>query len=129
MRFRFDEVYKAYGGTEVLRGVTFQINPGERVGLVGRNGAGKTTIFRLATRQEEADRGEVVLLKGLRIGVLEQQPTFEGHSSARNEALNVFTALRGMEDAMTRLEHTMSETSGEALHQAIHGDSDSAHAY
>jgi ATP-binding cassette subfamily F protein 3 len=129
MLLRFDEVFKSYGATDVLRGITFQINPRERVGLVGRNGAGKTTIFRLATSQEEADRGEVVLLKGLRIGVLEQQPTFEGHSSARNEALNVFTALRGMEDAMTRLEHTMSETSGEALDEAMHAYSDLRHAY
>jgi ATP-binding cassette, subfamily F, member 3 len=129
MLLRFDEVFKSYGATDVLRGITFQINPRERVGLVGRNGAGKTTIFRLATRQEEADRGEVVLLKGLRIGVLEQQPTFEGHSSARSEALNVFTQLRGMEDAMTRLEHTMAETSGEALDEAMHAYSDLRHAY
>src|SRR5215471_7651274 len=120
MLLRFDEVFKSYGATEVLRGVTFQINPGERVGLVGRNGAGKTTIFRLATRQEDADNGEVILLKGLRIGVLEQQPTFEAHTSARSEALSVFTELRGMEEAMTRLEHTMSEASGEALNEAMH---------
>jgi len=129
MLLRFDEVFKSYGATEVLRGVTFQINPGERVGLVGRNGAGKTTIFRLATRQEDADNGEVILLKGLRIGVLEQQPTFEAHTSARSEALSVFTELRGMEEAMTRLEHTMSEASGEALNEAMHEYSDLRHAY
>ena len=129
MLLRFDEVSKSYGATDVLRGITFQINPRERVGLVGRNGAGKTTIFRLVTRQEESDSGEVVLLKGLRMGVLEQQPTFEGHSSARNEALDVFTELRVMEDAMTRLEHTMSETSGAALDEAMHEYSDLRHAY
>src|SRR6185436_18684938 len=97
MLFRFDEVYKGYGATEVLRGVTFQINPRERVGLVGRNGAGKTTLFRLLTKQEETDRGEVILLRGLRIGLLEQQPTFEGELTVRDEALNVFTEIRGME--------------------------------
>ena len=66
MLFRLDEVYKSYAATEVLRAVTFQVNPRERVGLVGRNGAGKTTIFRLVTGQEETDRGEVILLRGLR---------------------------------------------------------------
>src|SRR5262249_32611058 len=76
MLFRFEDVHKSYGAQEVLRGITFQINPGEHVGLVGRNGAGKTTLFRLLTGKEEADRGEVVLLRGLRIGLLEQQPTF-----------------------------------------------------
>src|SRR5262249_22922012 len=115
--------------TEVLRGVTFQVNPRERVGLVGRNGAGKTTIFRLVTGHEEADRGEVILLKGLRIGVLEQQPTFDGPLSARNAALSVFAELRDMEEAMTRLEHTMSEAAGEALEQAMHSYSDLRHAY
>ena len=129
MLLRFEEVSKSYAATEVLRGVTFQINPRERVGLVGRNGAGKTTIFRLVARQEEADSGEVVLLKGLRIGVLEQQPTFAGKLSARNEALSVFTELRDMEEAITRLEHTMSEAAGEALEQAMHTYSDLRHAY
>src|SRR5690349_20511922 len=104
MLFRLDEVYKSYGAAEVLRGVTFQINPREHVGLVGRNGAGKTTIFRLLTGQEETDRGEVVLLKGLRTGLLEQQPVFEGFKSVRDEALNVFTEIRGMEQEITRLE-------------------------
>lgn len=129
MLFRLDEVYKSYAATEVLRGVTFQINPRERVGLVGRNGAGKTTIFRLVTKQEETDRGEVILLRGLRIGLLEQQPTFEGELSVRDEALNVFTEIRGMEEEMTRLEHAMSEAAGEALDEAMHSYSDLRHAY
>jgi len=129
MLFRLDEVYKAYAATEVLRGVTFQINPGERVGLVGRNGAGKTTIFRLVTRQEETDRGEVVLLRGLRIGLLEQQPTFQVEHTVREEALNVFTQIRAMEAEITRLEHEMAETTGEALDEAMHSYSDLRHAY
>jgi ATP-binding cassette subfamily F protein 3 len=129
MLLRLDDVYKSYGATEVLRAVTFQINPRERVGLVGRNGAGKTTIFRLVTRQEETDRGEVVLLRGLRIGLLEQQPTFEGELSVRDEALNVFTEIRAMEEEMTRLEHAMSETKGDALDEAMHSYSDLRHAY
>jgi ATP-binding cassette subfamily F protein 3 len=129
MLFRLDDVYKSYGAEEVLRGVTFQINPHERVGLVGRNGAGKTTIFRLVTKQEETDRGEVILLRGLRLGLLQQQPTFEGELTVRDEALSVFTEIRGMEVEMTRLEHAMSETAGAALDEAMHSYSDLRHAY
>lgn len=129
MLFRLDQVYKSYGGTEVLRGVTLQINPREHVGLVGRNGAGKTTIFRLLTGQEETDRGEVVLLRGLRIGVLEQQPTFAGNLSVRDEAYSVFTELRAMEEEITRLEHTMSEVTGAALDEAMLSYSDIRHSY
>jgi ATP-binding cassette subfamily F protein 3 len=129
MLLRLDDVYKSYAATEVLRAVTFQINPRERVGLVGRNGAGKTTIFRLVTRQEETDRGEVILLRGLRIGLLEQQPTFEGELSVRDEALNVFTEIRAMEEEMTRLEHAMSDAKDDALDEAMHSYSDLRHAY
>jgi ATP-binding cassette subfamily F protein 3 len=129
MLFRLDDVYKSYGAAEVLRGVTFQINPRERVGLVGRNGAGKTTIFRLLTKQEETDRGEVVLLRGIRIGLLEQQPAFQGDLTVRDEALNVFTEIRAMDAEMTRLEHAMSEATGHALDEAMHSYSDLRHAY
>ena len=129
MLFRFEDVYKSYGATEVLRGVTFQINPGERVSLVGRNGAGKTTIFRLITRQEESDRGEVLLLKGIHVGLLAQQPTFTGELTVRDEALSVFTTMRAMEEEMASLEHAMSEATGSALDEAMHSYSDLRHAY
>jgi ATP-binding cassette subfamily F protein 3 len=129
MLFRLEEVYKSYGAHEVLRGITFQVNPAERVGLVGRNGAGKTTIFRLLTGVEETDSGQVVLLRGLRVGVLEQQPSFDGKLSVRDEALSVFTEMRAMEDEIARLEHAMSETTGEALEEVMHSYSDLSHRY
>jgi ATP-binding cassette subfamily F protein 3 len=129
MLFRLEEVYKLYGAQEVLRGVTLQINPGERVGLVGRNGAGKTTIFRLVTGCEEADRGEVVLLRGLRVGLLEQQPVFSGSLNVREEALSVMAEMREMENEMTRLEHLMGEVTGEPLEEAMATYSDLRHRY
>ena len=129
MLFRLEDVHKFYGAHEVLRGVTLQVNPGERVGLVGRNGAGKTTIFRLLTHREEADRGEVILLRGLRIGLLAQQPTFSGDRSIRDEALSVFAAIQDMEAEMTRLEHAMAECEGAALEAVMHNYSDLRHRY
>lgn len=129
MLFRLDEVHKSYGAQGVLRGVTFQVNPGERVGLVGRNGVGKTTIFRLVTGIEEADRGQVVMLRGLRLGVLEQQPQFDGARSVREEALSVFSEMREMESEMTRLEHLMSEARDTVLDEAMHDYSDLRHKY
>ena len=129
MLFRLEDVYKSYGAQAVLRGATFQVNPGERVGLVGRNGAGKTTIFRLVTGREEADRGEVVLLRGLRVGLLEQQPTFTGDNSVRDEAISVFKELHEIEAEITRLEHVMAEATGEALDEAMHAYSDLQHRH
>ncbi|MCI0488409.1 MAG: ABC-F family ATP-binding cassette domain-containing protein [Blastocatellia bacterium] len=129
MLFRLEEVHKSYGAHDVLRGATFQINPAERVGLVGRNGVGKTTIFRLVTGTEEPDRGQVVLLKNLRLGLLRQQPYFDGTKSVREEALSVFTEVRAIEEGMSRLEHVMSEAAGEALDEAMHAYSDLRHRY
>src|ERR1044071_379104 len=129
MLFRLEDVHKSYGAHTVLRGVTMQINPGEHVGLVGRNGVGKTTIFRLLTRREEADSGEVILLRGLRTGLLEQQPNFAGDKSIRDEALSVFASLREIEAEMTRLEHEMAEHRGAALDEVMHDYSDLRHRY
>ena len=129
MLIRLDDVHKSYGGTEVLRGVTFQINPKEHAGLVGRNGAGKTTIFRLLTGPEETDRGDVILLKGLHVGLLEQQPIFPDNLNVIDEALSVFTELRGMEAEITRLEHAMSKATGEALDEVMHSYSDLRHQF
>ena len=54
-------VKKSFGGTEVLRGVSFDIRSGERVALLGPNGAGKTTLLRILTGALEPDEGEVAL--------------------------------------------------------------------
>ena len=69
------------------------------------------------------------MLRGLRIGVLEQQPTFAGDLNVRDEAYSVFTELRAMEEEITRLEHAMSEATGDALDEAMHSYSDIRHSY
>ena len=129
MLFRLEEVHKSYGATVVLRGVTFQINPAERVGLVGRNGAGKSTIFRLITGQEEADSGEVSILKGLRLGLLEQRPVFASTVTVRDEALSVFSVIQQLEARMADLEHQMGEVTGEELDAVMHDYSELRHRY
>jgi ATP-binding cassette subfamily F protein 3 len=129
MLFRLQDVVKAYGAHDVLHGVTLQVNAAERVGLVGRNGAGKTTVFRLVAGREEPDRGAVTLLRGLKIGVLEQQPSLHGSDNILDEALSVFSSLRSIEREMARLEHMMSEANGPALDQVLHDYSELRHQY
>lgn len=129
MLFRLEEVHKFYGAHSILRGLTFQVNPAERVGLVGRNGAGKTTLFRLITKLEEPEEGQVILLKGLRVGLLEQRPAFEDAKPVRDEALSVFTEFRALEEEMSRLEHLMGEITGTELDEVMHTYSDLRHRY
>jgi len=129
MLIRLEQVQKSYGSHEVLKDVSFQINPGEHVGLVGRNGAGKTTIFKMIARQEDPDGGSLSAAKGLEIQVLAQQPAFEDGRSIREEVLSVFHGMRTMELEMSRLEHLMSEEQGSSLDAAMHQYSDLRHQY
>src|SRR5215470_15745455 len=108
MLIRLEQVHKSYGSHQVLKDITFQVNPGEHVGLVGRNGAGKTTIFRMIARQEDPDGGTISFAKALVVQMLAQQPSFEAGHSLREEALSVFESMRAMEAEMSRLEHIMS---------------------
>src|SRR6266404_4775810 len=109
MLFRLTDVHKSYGAQEVLRGATLQINPGDHVGLVGRNGAGKTTIFRLADDEATPDRGEVVRARGLKLGLLSQHVHFEPGSTVHESALAAFGHLQQLEHEMHELEHRMAE--------------------
>lgn len=129
MLFRLTEVTKAYGAQEVLRGVTFQFNPGEHVGLVGRNGAGKTTILRLITGAETPDNGEIERLRGLRYGALAQHVDFRGDQTLIEAALAVFEKLRALEAKMRELEHAMTEVTGDKLDRVMHDYSDAQHEY
>src|ERR1051325_7724723 len=107
MLFRLSDVYKSYGSQEVLRGASLQINPGEHVGLVGRNGAGKTTIFRLVIGEETPDRGEVARARALKRGFLAQHVHFKAGSTVHESALSAFGRLQQIEHEMHELEHRM----------------------
>lgn len=107
MLLRLDNVYKSFGGTEVLCGVTFQVNPGDKIGLVGRNGAGKTTVFRLVCGEESADKGEIITARGLRIGLLGQHIEFSADETVHTAALSAFAEVRQLEAELRRLEVEM----------------------
>ncbi|MEJ7619035.1 MAG: ATP-binding cassette domain-containing protein [Pyrinomonadaceae bacterium] len=128
MLFRLSEVHKFYGAQDVLRGASLQINPGEHVGLVGRNGAGKTTIFRLITGEEEPERGDVVRARGLRLGLLEQHVHFEVGTTVHEAALAAFGHLQQIEHEMRALEHRMAEA-GDHLDSVLERYSDLQHQF
>ncbi len=67
---------KSYGKQTLFEGVSFQVGTGERVGLVGRNGTGKTTLLRIILGEENPDEGEVTVPAGYRVGYLSQRLSF-----------------------------------------------------
>ena len=115
MLFRLSDVWKSYGGTEILKGVSFQVNPSEKVGLVGRNGAGKTTVFRLVIGQEAPDDGEVIKMNGLKLGLLDQHVDFGEAETVHTAALSAFKEIHDIEAEMRRLEKEMETDHSEAI--------------
>lgn len=115
MLFRLSDITKSYGGTEILRGVTFQVNPGEKIGLVGRNGAGKTTVFRVLTGEESPDSGDVVTINGLRLGLLQQHVDFSESENVHTAALSAFQHIHDMEAEMRHLEVVMATDASEEI--------------
>ncbi len=128
MLFRFSDVYKTYSGAEILRGVTFQVNPQEKAGLVGRNGAGKTTLFRLLTGAESPDDGDVIKASDLKIGLLEQHVNFVAGDTVHSFAMSAFSALIEMEAEMRKLELQMAE-GGDDLAEILEHYSEVQHQF
>ncbi|HEX8847612.1 MAG TPA: ABC-F family ATP-binding cassette domain-containing protein [Pyrinomonadaceae bacterium] len=121
-------MHKSYGSQEVLRGASVQINRGEHVGLVGRNGAGKTTVFRLVSGEETPDRGDVVRARGVRLGLLQQHVNFEPGSTVHESALAAFGHLQQIEHEMHQLEHRMAEA-GDELDKVLERYSELQHEF
>src|SRR5262249_29837056 len=128
MLFWLSDVHKSYGVQDVLRGTSLQINPGEHVGLVGRNGAGKSNIFKVGRGEESADKGEVVKARGVRLGLLDQHVHFEAGSTVHESALAAFGHLQQIEHEMHELEHLMAEA-GDDLEKILERYSDLQHQF
>src|SRR5437868_7519795 len=128
MLFRLSDVHKSYGTQDVLRGASLQINPGDHVGLVGRNGAGKTTVFRLVSGEETPDRGDVVRARGVRLGLLAQHVHFEPGSTVHESALAAFGHLQQIEHELHELEHCMADA-GQNLDKILSRYSDLQHEF
>jgi len=84
-----DSLSKSFGAQLLFDGISFKINRKERVGLVGRNGHGKTTLFRIIAGLESADSGTVSVPKNYRIGYVEQEPAFRAETVLQEAALGL----------------------------------------
>ena len=87
---RLEGVKKAFKGMEVLKGCSWDCKRGEKVGLVGWNGAGKTTQLRIITGEMEADEGEVMLADKVKIGYLTQEFEVKETNTVREEFMASF---------------------------------------
>ena len=101
-------------GSKILDGLTFQVDSGERVGLLGPNGCGKTTLLRILTGVMDYDEGEVVIAPGKRVGLISQIPVYPAGYTVEDVLDDAFAPLHKMEREMTQLAETMGRGEDEA---------------
>ncbi|HYK99074.1 MAG TPA: ABC-F family ATP-binding cassette domain-containing protein [Candidatus Acidoferrales bacterium] len=104
-----------FGDRELLHDVSFRLAEGDRVGLVGPNGTGKTTLLRIAAGLDEPDAGAVAYARGTRLGFLRQELLGDATGTVEEHARGAAAHLRELEDALHELESRLGEADAEAL--------------
>jgi len=105
----FSSVSKQYGRQLLFVEASFQLNPGEKVGLVGPNGSGKTTLFRMITGEEEPDEGEISVPKKLTIGYFRQDVEEMAGRSVLDEAIAGSGRVGSLHHELEDLQHGMAD--------------------
>jgi ATP-binding cassette subfamily F protein 3 len=103
-----------FGATTLFSDVTFTIAAGERWGIIGRNGIGKTTLFKLLTGELVPTRGAVSRQSGLSLSLLGQHRDFGGAATVWEAAAGPFAELLTLEHSLAEQAHALAEVSDEA---------------
>ncbi|MCL2426650.1 MAG: ATP-binding cassette domain-containing protein, partial [Oscillospiraceae bacterium] len=95
---------KYYGSNHVIRGITFEVIKGEKVGLLGKNGSGKTTVFKIITGEEPYDSGSVSKASGKKVEILAQIPVFAEDDTVSDVLRSSFEKITETFEAMKKIE-------------------------
>jgi len=105
------EISKMLGGNLIFEDLSLAIKTGDKLGVVGRNGTGKTTLFTLISGIETPDQGSIHFKKGTKIGYLAQIPTYSKEVTGHDVLLLAFEELVDMQQKMNVLEEKMAKAS------------------
>ncbi len=122
----------SFGGTYLFEEVTFRMGAGDRVGLVGKNGAGKSTMLKILAKDFAPDSGSIATEKEVRIGFLRQDIDFEQGRTVLEEAYEAFTDIKIVEKKLEEINHqlvTRTDYESEEYSQIIEDLSDYTHRF
>lgn len=114
---QIENLAKSYGDRLLFHSVTFGVNQGDKIGLIAKNGTGKTTLLNLIAGKESPDEGTITFRKDLRVGIIEQSPQLDEHATVIDACLkNDTPAAR----AISAYEKALISGDSEKINSAIH---------
>jgi ATP-binding cassette subfamily F protein 3 len=105
----------SFGTRTILDGVSLSIDPGQKIGIVGRNGQGKSTLLKILAGIQKQDTGEVSLQKGCRAGYLHQDPILDPDETLRGAAESAFERLHALHRHLDEIYEKMATAQGDEL--------------
>lgn len=122
---QIENLSKSYGDRLLFHSVTFGVNQGDKIGLIAKNGTGKTTLLNIIAGKESPDDGSIVFRKDLRVGIVDQMPALEENATVIEACLKTTTQATR---AIAEYEKAIAGSDTEAINAAIH-EMDAASAW
>ncbi|HER41065.1 MAG TPA: ABC-F family ATP-binding cassette domain-containing protein, partial [Salinimicrobium catena] len=122
----------SFGGEYLFEEITFRLGAGDRVGLIGKNGAGKSTMLKILSGEMEPDTGQIAMDKDLKIGFLKQDIDFAEGRTVLEESYQAFEEIKQLEKKLEEINHQLAERTdyeSEAYHQLMVDLNDVQHQY
>lgn len=122
----------SFGGEYLFEEITFRLGAGDRVGLIGKNGAGKSTMLKILSGEMEPDTGQIATDKDLKIGFLKQDIDFIEGRTVLEESYQAFEEIKRLEKKLEEINHQLAERTdyeSDAYHQLMVDLNDVQHQY
>ena len=122
----------SFQGEYLFKEITFKLGLGDRIGLIGKNGAGKSTMLRILSKEQEADTGQIAADKNLKIGFLKQDIDFDFGKTVLEESYEAFKEIKACESKLEAINTQLAERTdyeSEAYHQLMVDLNEVQHQY